>query len=593
MSGMPRTWQNTRTRQLAMQAVMWLALGCAVAIASLTDRVVSTSRSIALGPAISDGSVVYRLPGNWPTTFDEDFGATIRKAIDPLDDAGRRIIIVRQRVDRLMPPLLYLQLTGQLPQSSGNVLVTPYVLKGLPAQTARWVAAGPDGQSKAIVACCAMLPSGEALTVMMERGQLFDDSDQQLFNQVLSAVEFSGPAPLGGGTLQLINGIQITMPGDFAIYPQTDPLRSDRTLVWQTPAGGWISAQCVPMTMGNLPAGSMRGAILALDPLDVRDLTPTANWINAHVTQLDDAHWRIDPRDAPEALVHRRAYVISAKSGLAMLLLLTAQNPAGESDLDQAYSKLRIAIPAQGGINADSLLAAGAALIPSAAQHLTGGEQWWLWQRQEIAEGSTRSYLDPTGQLAVRETLRRNWLGDVWRVTQRWGLGQTPAGLWAQTARYDVPDEATFGSELRDSDQIVTTVHLDGQDLQTKLPDSPAMISGARLPDLMAGLGNSPVAIWTDHFPGYEDQPYPTPQLVILRPLSLGGHGRGVEAEIDGTGQLSHWYFAPDGTFQHADYPGGVSLQPASLADVNSATLNDPRLTPQRQQPSMDSGPQQ
>jgi hypothetical protein len=63
-----------------------------------------------------------------------------------------------------------------------------------------------------------------------------------------------------------------------------------------------------------------------------------------------------------------------------------------------------------------------------------------------------------------------------------------------------------------------------------------------------------------------------------------------VEAEVNGTGQLSRWYFAADGTFEHADYAGGVSLQPSTLAEIISATQSDPRLTPVRQQPTMDSG---
>jgi hypothetical protein len=581
---MPKTWQNTRARQLAMQGIMWLILGGAVGIASLTDRALHTSGGIALGPAIEAGPVSYRLPEHWTVSVATDFGASARQAADP-DDSEHKVTVILQRVDHLMAPLIYLQRTDQLPDGVGSVVLEPLLLKGFPAQMARWVSAGQDGGTRSIIACCVMLPSLQAMTIRLERGDAFEESDQQLLEQVLTSVTISGPAPSHVGPIQLNNGIQITPAADFTVYPQTDPLRTDRTMIRQTTNGGWISAQCVPMVMGNLPAGSLRGAILNLDPVDPRDPGPAANWVNADVTQIDNTHWRIDPHDSPEGWMHRRAYVTASDAGPAMLVLLKAHNPAGETDLDQAYADLQIKIPTKTVSNADALLAAGAGAVSAlSAAHRSSGEQWWLWQRQGIAEGSTRSYLDTTGQLAVRETTRRDWQGLICRVTQRWGTA------WARTERFDIPDQPTFVVETRNSDQISTTVQLNGQDMENKVPESPAMVSGARLPELLAGLANSPVAIWTDHFPGYEDQPSPSPLLVVLRPLQLDGHGRGVEAEVNGTGQLSRWYFAADGTFEHADYAGGVSLQPSTLAEIISATQSDPRLTPVRQQPTMDSG---
>jgi len=472
------------------------------------------------------------------------------------------------------------------------VTITSIALKGFPTQSARWMMVGADGQPKSEICYCTMLPSRLALTIRLERDDAFQMMDQRLIEQILSAVTISGPSVTHGAAVTLSGGAQINPPEDFAVYPESDPLRTDRLLVRQTTDGGWVSADCVPILMGNLPASSLRGALMALDPLDPRDPIPTGDWLGSEVTQLDATHWRIDPHDPADGWMHRRAYVTAGR-GQGVLFVLTAQSQTGDADLDQAYADLQSKILPGSGADVDALLNAGTSALSNAAPKsppAPGGQQWWLWSRRGTVEGSTHSYLDPTGQLSVRETLSRDWQGQVFHIVQRWGLGQSPAGIWGQTARYDSLDQATFITETRLSDQIVTTVHFDGQDTPITVPLAPGMVFGARIPDWLANLGGASSAIWTDRLPGAESEPLPSPLLVLLRPLPPTADERGVEAEINGTGQLSRWYFGPDGTFRRADFCDGVSLRPATESEVESATQSDPRLTPSRQQPTMDSG---
>jgi hypothetical protein len=583
-----------------MQSVLVLVLAAAIGLAEVTDINLRQSQIITLGTPITDGPVTFSLPAHWKIGSAAEFGATAHRAIDPSDDSGRTITVIVQQVDHLMPPLIYLQRTDLLPRTAGDVIVTPITLKGFPTQTARWVTVGDDGQSKSEICCCVMLPSRQALTIRLERNETFQSIDQILIQQILNAVTISGPGVTHGESVPLTGGARINPPADFAIYPEVDPLQTDRCLVRQTTSGGWVSANCVPMLMGNLPASSLRGALMALDPMDGRDPVPTAAWLSAEVDQLDANHWKIDPHDDPDGWLHRRAYVAAGAGGQGVLILLTAQTPATEADLDQAYADLQNNIhPAGSGSSADSLLADGATAI-SAAAAITlpapSGQHWWLWSRQGIVEGSTRSYLDPTGQLLVRETLRRDWEGLVLRIDQRWGLGQSPSGIWGQTSRYDSPDQPTFVTETRLTDRIMTTIHLNGQDTPVVVPLTPAMVSGARLPDWLprlASTGAPEVAVWTDRFPGADAEPLPSPILLLLRPLPATAAERGVEVEINGTGQLSRWFFAPDGTLRRAEFPGDATLLPSTESEIDSATQADPRLTPPRQQPTMDSGPQQ
>src|SRR5580658_4011575 len=137
--------QNSRTQRIAMQGVLWLVFGAAVGIAAMTDKALVTSQTVTLGAPILAGPVTYRLPENWPVSTASDSGATIHRAVDPNEEDGRNITVFRDRVDHLMAPLIYLQRTDQLPQSSGSVVLQPLQLKGFPAQTVRWVTQADGG----------------------------------------------------------------------------------------------------------------------------------------------------------------------------------------------------------------------------------------------------------------------------------------------------------------------------------------------------------------------------------------------------------------------------------------------------------------
>jgi len=73
-----------------------------------------------------------------------------------------------------------------------------------------------------------------------------------------------------------------------------------------------------------------------------------------------------------------------------------------------------------------------------------------------------------------------------------------------------------------------------------------------------------------------------TPLLLLVHPVDSAAKDlRCFEVELNGTGQLSRWYFRSDGGLDHADFPGKLTCRPSMLAQVQSAMGNDPRLTVQ------------
>jgi hypothetical protein len=571
-----------------MQVLMWVMLCAAVGLAALVDWGLRRAQSVPMSDAILDGPISFRMPANWQLSSATDPGGiSIHQAVEP-GGTGRRLTFIRQRVDRLMPPLEYLVRTDQFPQNADDADYAPITLGGFPGLCARWTAvrlsADAPAQPITTVCCCAVLPSRQAFTLRMETPGVMDKSDWKLIRQVLQHVTLANLQPTSATTVDFSEGIRIAVPDDFVLFPEPDPLRHQGTMVHQTSRGGWLLAQFVPVVFNSdLPSGWLLSALAAREQLDWRDPAQTEKWLNADLIRERDDRWRIDPRDSanPAILIHRRAYLIASKTSQGLLIVLTAQYPSGETDLDQAFDALHDKIQLDGSVDLKALLSAGAAGA-EAAPVQEPGEQWWLWSRSGVAEGWTHAYVDPSGQTPVRDTLRRDWQGNVTRVSQRWGLGAGPASSWGQTARYDsqTEEEPTFVAGTRFADPITTSLRMrSGQEYPASMPPTPAFVSSAHFPGLLATIRQLPTALWTDRFPGNEAEAFAAPILLLIRRGPDAGPLRCVEVQIDGTGQISRWFFRPDGALDHADLPGQLTLRPSTAAAIESALRTDPRLT--------------
>ncbi|MGD0138769.1 MAG: hypothetical protein ABSD28_07835, partial [Tepidisphaeraceae bacterium] len=171
-------------------------------------------------------------------------------------------------------------------------------------------------------------------------------------------------------------------------------------------------------------------------------------------------------------------------------------------------------------------------------------------------------------------------------VLQQWGTSGD-SGPWASMKRSDAesnlddPLLPLFEQSTNVSDWITTIVRdRGGSEAPTNIRFNPdAFVLSRYLPGLLARVSARPTAFWTDRFPAVEAELFPSPLLLLARRVDEGHGLRCVEAQVNGAGWLSRWYFQANAALDHADFAGDLHLRPSSEAEVEAAFAGDRRLT--------------
>jgi hypothetical protein len=598
---MPRYWFLPRWRLVVMQSVMWVILVTTIGLAALLDHQLRQSLYVALGSPVVEGPLSAAFPEGWKISSRHGDGdAVLHVAVEPGNPGGRTLIISRQRVSRLMSPFEYLYLSGQL---EGNLQVggpQPCTIDGWPGQSLLWTTGRSSVRNlmlndKSIgfanAAYCVILPTREAITIRLQRQGNYDASDARLIKQIVGSVRISDGDKLSSSPISFSDGTSVSAPPGFAIYPQPDPLRTDRTMTTETAEGNWISAQFIPTLLApGETATTIREMVAASQHLDQRDPPETVQWLRADVIEEEAGRWMIEPKELSNARVRRRAYVISGPGHRGMLMILTCVIEQRDEDMDALWAAFSDQIhfgPAT--VDARPMLRVGAAAASSPGSP-TDGEKWWIWSRDGQPIGWTDEKIDvnnlsdPGSIRVTRDKQQRNWDGTYTHIVQEWGWAGQQAP-WARVEREDAEPDPTgrfvrlFRERMENTDAIRTVI--DGGGIAMELtPNSPAFVFAGRLPALLSSVSKEPVAIWTDRFPGIETELLTSPVLLLVRRVDGAAKDlQCVEVEINGTGQLSRWYFNADGSLNHADLADGVMVQPGTEAQVESAFAGEPRLT--------------
>ena len=212
-----------------------------------------------------------------------------------------------------------------------------------------------------------------------------------------------------------------------------------------------------------------------------------------------------------------------------------------------------------------------------------------MWSRGSTPVGFTHGFADRDAKYVFRYTVRRNWNGSATAVLQQWGTNGD-SSPWSRMTRLDAavnlnePLIPIFDQTTTIADKITTVVHEpNGQESQVDATLSPAFVLSRYLPGLLSRVDSTVdstgAAIWTDRFPAVEGEPFPSALLLLLNRVDGGSGLRCVQAEVNGTGRLSRWYFRNDGALDHADFAGDLHLGRSSEGDVESAFAGDHRLT--------------
>jgi hypothetical protein len=578
-----------------MQMVMWLVLGASMVLAAMLDHRLRQQQIIDFSPTITDDSLSFRIPSTWKTwTQRNEANVTEHVATDSVAGVVRTLSISRQRVPRTMAPAEYILRAIPVSGSLDAANFRGVEIDHWPGLGIHWEAhrASLDaGEEFQFTNCSAIvLPGDQAIMVRLDKNAPFDAADERLYRQVLDTVHVSTPSPSDGGTIQLGNDISVAVPADLCVYPQIDSLCVERTTAQITDRGGWISAEFIPVAVpGNQPSASLLAGLAAREQLDPLHAGLADAWISADVSAIGPNHWIFSPPDnATDAVSPRRiAHLLTADGGWGLIVVLSAEPPASLNDLTHLWDELSANIHFGGKSPPLAVaLTAGAAIVSNAALPAPA-DTWWMWSRGSIPIGFTHGFADRDAKYVFRYTVRRNWNGAATAVLQQWGINGD-SSPWARMTRLDAaanlndPLIPFFDQTTTVADQITTVVHEpNGQESQLDMPFNSAFLLSRYLPKTLFRVDSNQTAFWTDRFPAVEGEHFPSPMLLLAKRVDGQPGLHCVQAQVNGTGRLSRWYFRDDGALDHADFAGDLHLRPSSQGDVESAFAGDHRLTTQ------------
>jgi hypothetical protein len=592
---MARSWYFPRWRHLLMQIVMWLVLGTSVVLAAMLDHRLRQEQVVNLSATIADGSMSFRFPASWKTwTQRNEADVDEHVATDSAAGIVRTLTVSRQRVPHAIAPAEYI--LRALP-FSGTLDAADFKgvqIDGWPGQSIAWaahrVSLGAVEEFQ-FTNCSAVVLSGdEAVMVRLDKNAPFDAADQRLCRQILDSVHISAAAPTDGGTIQLGGNITLSAPADLRVYPRLDPLCTEAMVAQITDQGGWISAEFVPVAVPeNEPSASLLAGLAAREQLDALQPELSDAWNSAQVSAQGPNHWTFSPPDiATDAVAPRRiAHLLTAGGGWGLIVILSAEPPASLNDLSHLWDELSANIHLGEKSSALSTALAAGAVIVGNATPPAPADTWWMWTRGSTPVGFTHGFADRDAKYVFRYTARRNWNGTATVVLQQWGTS-ADSGPWSHMTRSDAaanlndPLIPLFDQTTNVGSGITTIFHEPiGRETPIDTPLSPAFLLSRYLPTTLFQVGSNETAFWTDRFPGVEGEHFPSPLLLLANRADDDAGLRCVQAEVNGTGRISRWYFRGDGAMDHADFAGDLHLRRSSEGDVESAFAGDRRLTMQ------------
>ena len=609
-----------------MQIVLWGVLAATVALAALLDNKQAWLRSAELTRPITSGTMTFRLPASWKVS--ETSGATVALATEPpgaSNAPGRMISIVRIATGRDMRPLEFLDWARLIDYAQQAAIDNPPggsdepqpTICGWPAERYQFTSASSNGpgmgaglqddtEPRTVVTCC-VLPGGDAVAVQMDLFTEPTPEDYDLINGVAGSIAIKGvpAAPAGGGVVNLPNGVSVSISPMGTIIPQTDARLSGRDVRLVQPSGLEMLVEIVPFTMfSDQPAN------MAADALATHDLS----WSGAVATAQAVAprrQWKISPTVQASARVAQQAYAAVDASGRGLIAIFHADIVTNRSlGFDRAWADLsRGIVFGQSSDDYPAMLVAGTAAAqtlssaPTSAQAVPDGT-WWQWSR-----GDDAGTMSPIGwtefdrtQQVLMQTRRVLWTGQVARWSTQYVRAPdtgTAIGDATEFALADAPDAATdpapvfqpLAIQSATLENSGATLALNsGLDRKIKynirVQSPPQFVPGPALPVALGRIANDanlsgPVVLRTDWPAGWERAPAVWNAMsLFVRPVTgqTPGALRAVDVEINGSGEISRWYFHSDGTFDHADLPGGVDVRPGDPNQIKGEFAHDPRM---------------
>jgi hypothetical protein len=612
---------------MTMQGAMW-----AVFAASLGAAAFLSNRPMQLMQLADDDSTPikdYRLPRGWaPVDDPADDASVIIRALEPADDtSGRSISIHVLPIDRSLTPAQFLARnrlpTGLVALQNGRSQPMPTEEIKMVGQTGlitggarrrRTVDEEMLGRIMTTQAyfATAILPQRLAVMVSLQgTGQPMPD-DLDILRRVAQSIELKEsftasstivpPAPEIAESVTLTGGTRITLPAGFVGVDERDANKTARAFV----SGPSAVLELVPCTIAPSDTNADKIVLAELHDSSFHGGTfkPLSN------TTPGVRQWQILPAAGTANPAQAIAYLAADPTGAAVLAVIRGDLPR-DTSADAAWRAIVAGLTFGQPRDVATLTAAGERVADRVKKQLArapgnagGQESWWLWFRDGddplIGWSSAETGIGGNPLAGLRQTRWRN--GDLVGQSQdRWERNAGATAYSRQTTT-DVDDRAndTTAASSNDATGPRQQVRLVGGRLSiswtvptgsVKVDDrvAPAnFLPGPVLEGMMNRLGDEPILIRTDYFPGHEPSVKGGLLSVLIEPSvefprqadDHSGPLRCVTASVNGSGQISRWYFHADGTIAQIDFANGLHRSSTTETELENSFGTAPGMWP-------------
>lgn len=614
---------------------MWLILGATLGLAALVNHERRRSLRVDLGPPMTFSALTVRLPESWDVvSATESDPRIVVRATEPPEMVGGRaregrvVTVLRARLPAARGPLEHLLISiSQTAAVHGPPewadAIEGLTIGGWPGLMVELTETEPGPQPskraaprKTFVAC-AVLPSRHAVVIRLEGGATNDLSDLEILRQIAAAIEITGQPPLGqpGETVALEGGARVTAPQGFRPVYETDPNRIERQLWGIGDARSWTSCELVPLVLASETPDETQAIATALQARDRR-------LRDANISPEGPRRWRVDLHVTPfSELFPSTAYVIAddhsdrgaISSGPRRAVLAVFRGAPGTQErFAEAWESIARGVSFVGDTHYAAMLATG----ESEARRLQGlgmarllraprQEQWWLWfdQHEHVHLGWSNVEWDLAGDLARdpapapsgvpppagnRQTHRRGGDGRLVRVRENWTGDLSTYTIFSDTAVGDGSEAFDQTTRLEDG-KLVTDVVARGKRIASfEQPAPPQYVPGGWLALLIGELTRQPMILRTESFIRHEGSGPPRPMTLIIthspetttRSTVDDAPLRCVTVQVNGSGELSRWYFRPDGSIDRIDFAAGLQMLPSDAQTVSFTFKHDESMKP-------------
>jgi hypothetical protein len=588
---MAKAWQYPRWRYYLMQAVMWAVLAAMVGAAGLVDHHRRRALEVKLGEPQTKQNITIQLPEGWTSSRKLETDSPI---LFQMEDSvlHRTLQVIREPHVEFVSPAQYLiRSFGK----TGEVELQPLMIAGTPGTLAR-ATLSFDDQSDAsdfvqiqIVAAATVLPSGHALAVQVVGAATPTKLDEDLVRRVAASIQAHGKPKLSDEDIRLRDGTTIDLPDGYSAIVQQDPNRSGREIRAQ--AGGanvWRGVTLVPIVA--LPNDG---------PNDIATLCSAwdSSWKAASTKLLGPQRWHVE-RASENWGGHAvsQIYVMGDADGHGLMAVFEGSGGDG-SWIEPLWRSISDGTKFPQPSDLKARLDAGAHMVSQIRQHGLGAfldetrpERWWLYCRETPAHPVGWLHEEPAPSAWHQSNETRFSFPDRGNATvlYQWEGSATLSANECSVQRKTADNEGDEHSRLRISAKLSNgklELSASGTDVASKerIDPSAAFLPGGWAGLLIGKLPEKPMILESETLTGYEGANTAALIRLIITPTSDVAHSgqadaqplRCVNVEVNGSGEISRWYFKSDGSLDSIDYADGFRRVKSDLLTIRNSFTNN------------------